>query len=414
VEVREKVSLSGPALSAALAELAGRWGQAEFAILSTCNRLEVYCARPVHGHPRQEELVGWLAQRAELAPPAGAGAIYVAADASAVRHLLAVACGLESMVIGEAQVAAQVKAALAQAAADGWAGSVLTELFQTALHVAKHVRTETPISEGNVSVAAAGVQLAQQTLGDLAGRSVLCVGAGKMSGLMIRRLRELGVAGVTVANRTPSRAAELVRAVDGQAAGLDELAGLLHTADLVLASTGSRQPILTADMVRRAMAQRPMRPMLIVDIAVPRDVAADVAGVAGVTLRDIDDLQRTVLTSVKSRHAALVAAEAIIARHVAQVVKSLSIRQVAPTIDALYKRMRRTADAELQAAVARFANHADADEDVKILRRALHRTIRRILHPAVEDLKRSAGSDSARAKIAALRELFRLDGPPEA
>jgi glutamyl-tRNA reductase len=393
----------------ALADLARRWPSGQFALLSTCNRTEIYAARPVHAHPREHELTHWLAQMSHQPVELVEGALYQLADASAVHHLLAVAAGLDSLVLGEPQIAGQVRRAYDLAVEAQTAGDVLHELFQGALRAGKEVRTQTDVSAGNASVASAALDCVTQTMGDLTGRTVLCVGAGKITRLLLGQLRQLGARELLIANRSPQRAAELAADCDGQAIGLDDLPDRLADADVVLTSTASPQPLLSRAMVAQAQQTRGGRAMLIVDLAVPRDVEPTAGRVDGVTLLNIDDLQRIVASCLARRSRQLVPAEAIIARHVARLVKSLNIRGVAPTITALYRHVQDIADDELAAALNRLAEHEDAAEDEKILRHVLHRVVRRIVHPAAESLRRSAGSDTARSDVAALRRIFELD-----
>ena len=410
VDLREKLAMDAAAAREALCSLRQRWPQAQWVLLSTCNRTELYCARPVHGHPREEELRQFFAARAtEHVDELDDSALYSLTDAAAVRHLLAVSAGLESMVLGEPQITSQVKIAYALAAESQTAGPVMAQLFQTALHVAKHVRSETPIAQGKVSVASAAVDFLSREFNTLDGKCVLSIGAGKMNRLMLQRIAQLGASRVLVANRSPQKAAELADACGGSVANFESLGEHLALADVVLTSTGARLPIITRPMVEQACRGRLGRQLLILDIAMPRDVAPQAGDIPGVRLFNIDDLQRVVDGNLRSRHAHLVPAEHIVAQHVAQVLDTLNIRQVAPTIHALYRRMNELAEAELAEAINKLATHADIEEDKAILQRALHRTIRRILDPAARNLRRSAGSDAARSEIAALRRLFELD-----
>jgi len=409
VALRERLAFDQAAVQRALPGLAERWKEAEFAILSTCNRTEVYVARPAGGPPNAQELTAWLGEFHHLSPAVFEQAIYALGDAAAVRHLFATASGLDSLVLGEAQIAGQVKDAYAAARQLGTAGPILNDLFQTALHAAKRVRTETDIAVGHVSVASAAVDCMTASIGSPAGKCVLNVGAGKMNDLMLRRLAQLGVGSILVANRSPERAAALARQCGGQAVEFDRLAEHLAAADAVLTSTASRTPIFTREMVAGAMAARNGRPLLFVDIAVPRDVDPAVGELDGVSLYNIDDLDRIVAGSFSDRHRNRVAAEAIVAHHVARLLREMKIRDVAPTIDSLLRRLTDIADEELAAAVNKLSGHEDAEQDVEILRRALHRTIRRILHPVARNLRRTAGSDTSGADAAALRKLFGLD-----
>ncbi len=413
--VRERLALDADQRADALRALRETWPEAEFAVLSTCNRTEVYAARPVHGHPRADRLGAWLLGRCGVGPGAGGGEglLYTLTDAEATRHLFAVASGLDSLVPGEDQIVAQVKDAYAEAAEADAAGGVLSELFQGALHVAKHVRTETDIAMGKVSVASVAVEFVAQVFETLAGKTVLNVGAGEMNELMLQHLRDAGAESIVVANRSRPAAERLAEAFAARAAGLDELGELLPAADVVLTSTGSPEAILTAKDVADAQRTRGYRPLLIVDIAVPRDVAPEAGQVESVFLYNIDDLEQVVRATLARRADQQQAADGIIDEHVDELLGGLKVRQVAPTIEALYRRMQRIADDELADARNKLGTHDDAEEDMAILERTLHRTIRRMLHPCTARLRSAAGSDAARAHVAALRDLFHLDAEDE-
>ena len=409
VDLRERLTFDQAGRDKALAELAGRWPDAEAVILSTCNRSDVYVARPAHGRPREQELRDWLAEFHGLNEDDLAGAVVTLADDEAARHLFTVAAGLDSMVPGEAQIVGQIKEAYAAAGEAGTAGAVLNTLFQSALRSAKQVRSQTAIGEGKVSVASVAVDCVLGHVESLAGKTVLNVGAGKMNELMLRRLAELSPAGILIANRSPARAAALAKTCDGQAVPFADIAARLAEADIVVTSTAAHSPILTRSDVAPAMAGRADRPLLIVDIAVPRDVAADVGELPGVTLRNIDDLNTIVRRTMDLRCEQRDAAERLIAEHVDELTGRLDVRHVVPVIKSLYRRMEQVAAEELAAAGRKLATHADAEEDLRIIRRTTHRIIRRMLHPAARNLRRRAGSDQAKHLADVLRELFELD-----
>jgi len=313
------------------------------------------------------------------------------------------------LVPGEDQIVAQVKDAYALAGELGTAGCVLNEIVQAAFHVAKHIRAETGIGAGKVSVASVAIEFVCQIFETLGGKCVLSVGAGKMNEIMLRHLAERGCGDLLVTNRSFDRARVLAQACGGKPVPFEDLTDHLARADVVLTSTASESPILTRRMVESAQQRREWRPLLIVDIAVPRDVAADAGELENVFLYNIDDLDRIVRSTIEMRSRHRQAAEKIIEDHLAEVGERLHVRDVAPTIDALYRAMEKIAAEELQTARNKLAEHDDAEADADILQRALHRTIRRILHPCTRRLRESAGSDAVRAHIAALRELFDLD-----
>jgi glutamyl-tRNA reductase len=409
VAVREKLAFSAERRQAALKQLRAAWPDAEFAVLSTCNRMEIYLARPVHGHPREEELRDWVLAQHGVSGSPYVEALYMLSDAEAVSHLFAVASGLDSLVPGEAQVVAQVKEAYTQAVEAGAAHVVLNELFQAALHVAKHIRTETEIAMGKVSVASLAVDFVRQLFETLKGKCVLNVGAGKMNSLMLARLREMHADRIVVVNRSRPAAERLAGEFGGRPGDFERLEDHLAEADVVVTSTGSRDPVITAGMVSAAQKRRDWRPLLIVDIAVPRDVDPKAGKVENVFLYNIDDLDRIVQANLEMRSGQHGAAQTIITEHVDELMGALNVRKVAPTIESLYKKMSLIAEQELTDARNKLSTHPDAEEDIEILRRTLHRTIQRILHPCAQHLRKSAGTDAARAHVATVRELFELD-----
>ncbi len=409
VELRERLAFDSAARSRALRQLNRKWADAEFAILSTCNRVEIFTARPVHSHPRAEELRHWLAEFHSVDSGELGKSIYEFTDADAAEHLFEVAAGLDSMVPGEAEIAAQVKDAYAAAGRAGSAGRAINELFQQAMHVVKHVRSETGIGTGKVSVATVAIDCIDKVFDSLTGKCVLSIGAGKMNQLMLKYLGELGAGQIRVANRSAGKAEALAASCGGKAVSFARLAQHLKAADIVITSTASPSPIITTAKLATSSKGSPPRQKLIVDLAVPRDVCPDVGELRGVHLYNIDDLQQIVKANMHRRRGQRKKAMAIIAEHVTETMDRLSVRNVAPTIDALYKKMEAISDEALAAAAKKLANHDDAEIDLKILQAALRRTVRRILHPAAKQLKSEAGSDAARVHVASLRKLFELD-----
>jgi glutamyl-tRNA reductase len=410
VALRERLSFDPHACSPALANLRDQWPSAEFLLLSTCNRTEIYLARPVHGHPREEELHLWLARWQGVSLDQFVGSLYNLADADAMDHMFEVACGLDSLVPGEAQIVQQLKRAYDRSAEIEASGPIMHMLVQAALHVAKHVRNETDIGAGRVSVASVAIDCACERLESLTGKSVLSVGAGKMNRLMLQHLRELGVGEMIITNRTRAKADELAQATGGRPVPFEEFPRHLAEADIVLCSTASDTPLIRRKDLRQAMAGRNGQEMLILDLAVPRDVEQSVTEISGVHLYNIDDLQGVVQRTLHERNSQRDQAQPIIEEHREQLRQELNVRAVAPTIKALYEKMNLIADEELSSAANKFAEHDDTEEDLEILRLTLHRTIRRMLHPCTANLRSMAGTDLARADVAALQRLFDLAG----
>jgi glutamyl-tRNA reductase len=307
--LRERVAVVPERMAEALADLRSQTGVREALILSTCNRTEVYCRVDVGA---EQVPLAWLHRYHDLSPAALDEFLYRHTDADAVRHLFRVATGLDSMVLGEPQILGQVKEAYQQARRAGTLRTVLDRLFQNTFAVAKRARTDTRIGANPVSVAFAAVRLAEQVFADLKGASALLIGAGDTIELVARHLAQTGVARLFVANRTLANAETLAERFDGQAVPLTDLGRHLADADLVIASTASREPLLDAAMVEAALNARRRKPMLIIDLAVPRDVAPDVAELDDVFVYTVDDLGAVVEESLRSRREAARQAEAII------------------------------------------------------------------------------------------------------
>jgi len=412
VALRERLAFDAEQADRALADLRARWPNGEYAVLSTCNRSEVYVARPVHGHPRSEELVDWLGAFHGLGRTAYRRKLYTHADEQAIKHLFQVAAGLDSMVPGEAQIVAQVKEAYRLARRARTAGKVLNELFQSALHVAKHVRSQLPDARAGASVASVAVDLIRRRAGNLADQCMLLLGTGQNGLLILQRLGKLRPGRLLLANRTLARARATAKRYGGEAVRLSALSEQLAQGDVVIASTAARKPIVTAEMVRQAQRRRRWRRVLLVDLSVPRNIEPQAGTLRNVTLRNIDDLRSLADEWRQRQREQDQKARAIIDRHASALLAELSVRRVAPTIAALYRQMQAVAEQELASARNKLATHDDAEADEAILRRALHRALRRALHPCTRNLRKMAGSDTVRADIAALHRLFELDKEP--
>ncbi len=309
VALREQVAIDTEAMPPALAELAAQPGIEEAMILSTCNRTELYCSvRDGAEHAPS----AWLHARNQMTPGRLDEFLYRRTDDDAVRHVFRVATGLESMVLGEPQILGQVKDAWRAAHSAHTLHAPMDRLLQNAFAVAKRVRTETRIGTGPVSVAFAAVRLVEQAFADLRESCVLLIGAGDTIELAVRHLIERGVKRLIVANRTVETAQALVNPVGGYAIALADMPRHLAEADIVISATASREPILDASMLQGALQQRRRRPMLLIDLAVPRDIDPAAAELPDVFLYTIDDLQRAIEGGRSSREASAREAEAII------------------------------------------------------------------------------------------------------
>ena len=307
--LRERVAVPAGDVGEALRELRGLAGVREAALLSTCNRTEIYAHVDAH---RIDDIAAWLANRHGIRPDVLAGYLYQHHDDDAVRHLFRVAIGLDSLVLGEPQILGQVKEAWQLARNSGNLHTSLDRLFQQSFSVAKRVRTDTRIGAHPVSVAFAAVRLARQAFSELDQATVLLVGAGDTIELAARHLVDAKVQRLLVANRTLEHAQVLASRHGGYALPLTELARHLPEADIVISATASREPILRKDTVQAALKARRQRPMLLLDLAVPRDIAADVAELANVYLYTVDDLEQVIEENRASRREAAQQAEAII------------------------------------------------------------------------------------------------------
>lgn len=382
VSLRERVAFSADAVPAALAALRALPQVREAALLSTCNRTEVYAVSDDDG----SAVADWLATH-----PTDAGDLhaylYRHRDADAVRHLFRVATGLDSLVLGEPQILGQVKDAWATARASGCLGSHLDRLFQHTFSTAKRARTDTRIGANPVSVASAAVRLAQESFARLEDSTVLLVGAGETVELAARHLVQAKAKRLLVANRTLSHAQELASRHGGVALPLGELDRHLGEADIVLSATASREPILQRAQVAAALASRKHRPMLLLDLAVPRDIAADVAELDDVFLYTVDDLERAIEDNRRSRREAATEAEAIVELQVARFMETFA----ASTRTGPLKRLRAHGEVARADALARARTQLAAGEDpAAVLDFLAHTLTNRLLHAPTVALREEA------------------------
>ncbi|HEY2394461.1 MAG TPA: glutamyl-tRNA reductase [Rudaea sp.] len=346
LELREKVAFAPDATASALSDLARQPGVNEAMILSTCNRTELYVEVDVGAEAVPQT---WLVAQHRLTERRVDEFLYRHHENDAVRHLFRVATGLDSMVLGEPQILGQVKDAYQAARSAGSLRAPMERLLQQTFAVAKRVRTDTRIGASPVSVAYTAVRLAEKLFADLTQACVLLIGAGETIELAARHLAESRVRRLIVANRTLENGQELAQHVGAYAIGLGDLPQHLAEADVVIASTASREPVITRPMVEAALRARRRRPMFLVDIAVPRDIAADVAGLDDVFLYTIDDLKQVIDDNLRSRQAAAREAEAIIDLQVEHYVawrRALALRNPLPDL-------RRDAEAQRDAVLAK-------------------------------------------------------------
>jgi glutamyl-tRNA reductase len=387
LSLREKVAFPGDALRDALADLRRQLKNVvpESAILSTCNRTEIYCATPDPADA-QGEIARWMAERNQIDAPAQLlEHLYARPDDQAVRHAFRVASGLDSMVLGEPQILGQMKDAARVAQQADALGTHLHHLFQKTFAVAKDVRSQTEIGAHSVSMAAAGVRLAQRLFEDLRETSVLFVGAGEMIELAAAHFTAQHPKRITVANRTTERAHKLAQRVGGQALRLADLPDTLAEHDIIVSCTASSLPIIGLGMVERALKTRRRRPIFMIDLAVPRDIEPEVARLDDVFLYTVDDLGKVVQSGIENRQAAVAQAETIIENRVDDFMHWLSSRQAVPAIRALHQRGDAIKRAELERARKLLAR---GEEPVRVLEALANGLAAKFLHGPTALLQR--------------------------
>jgi glutamyl-tRNA reductase len=404
VALRERIALSERQAARFMTSLCSEPGISEAVAISTCNRTEVYAV--LDGRPSAEDaLLRGLAAHAEIAPEELQQATYTMRNCDAARHLYRVTGGLESMIVGEHEVQGQVRTAYEHARETGTSGPLCNRLFAAALHTGRRVRSETAIARLQVSLSSVAVELAERLLGNLCGRPVVVIGAGETSELTAQALAARGVATIFIANRHADRARSVAERFGGSVVGLDALPETLEAADIVLASTSSPHPIVGHEELELVMAARGRRPLLLIDIAVPRDIDPLCAQIEGVTLRDIDDLQAAVTHNLSSRAADVPAAEAIIEEEIQRFALWLGAVDVRPTIAALHARGESIAERVLEENAGRWESASPRDiARVEALARSI---VSRLLHEPTIRLK-SLDAERVHGSIELLRDVFAL------
>jgi len=374
-------------------------------VLSTCNRTELYAVTDVESPIAA--LTDLLVDIRDIAPDALQGHTYVRSGEEAVRHLLRVACGLDSMVLGEAQILGQVREAFDAAVATGTVGPVFRRVLPLALEIGKRARSETRIGRGSVSPSSVAVDLVKRDLGQIHSRSVLVVGAGEAAQATVRSLADAGTSEILVANRSLPRAEEAAEAVGGRAVPYEELSDALYAVDIVISSTSAMEPVITAEAVSRAMSQRPQRSLLFVDIAVPRDIDPAVAEIPNVILYNIDDLEAMCTENLLSRQREAAGVEALVDDGLAQFRDWQGVQHLVPTIGALYQHAELIRRMEIDRTIPRLRSLSSDDRElIDVMTASI---VRRLLHGPVAALK-AHGQDADSDDLArVVRELFALD-----
>jgi len=399
VEVRERAAVAAEHLDDALMDISKRIGIEEAAILSTCNRTEVYCQVP---ESNIHVVSDWLCDFHQLKKDQVAPFLYTLPDQAAVRHAFRVAAGLDSMVIGEPQILGQMKTAFAKAHKNGNTGKVLNRLFQHTFSVAKEIRTSTNIGSHAVSVAYAAVSLSKQIFSDISKQTVMLIGAGETIELTCRHLYAQGVRDIIVANRTVERAESLAKEFGAQVISLHELPARLSDADMVFSSTASTLPILGKGAFESALKKRKNKPVLVVDLAIPRDVEKEVGDLSNVYLYTVDDLQQVVSDNLESRKNAAVEAEKIVDEQTLQFMHWFQNLQSIPTIRQLRDRTSSVTENELRNAKKRLKAGEDPNT---VLEHFAYALSQKFMHNPTESLRQKHDE----ALLSATRELFGLD-----
>jgi glutamyl-tRNA reductase len=405
VEQREKAALSESSCRALLRSLYGVPGVGEVVALSTCNRTEVYAVAEELG-ASEEAMVRAIVEHTAISRGELDCARYLHLEERAAAHLFRVAAGLDSMILGESEIQGQVRGAWDLAREEETVGVVLNRLFRHAVEAGKRVRHETRISEGPTSVAAVAVQLAREAFGDLPGRRALLIGAGRIGEATAAALMSLGLRELTVANRTVTTARSVAEKVGGRGVGFDRMGAALEGADIVISSTDAPHPILGYRDIERVMSLRPTHPMVLIDIAVPRDLDPRIGEIKGAVLYDIDDLERVIEASIDERLREAQRAEGIVAGEVRRFAEWRHGLAVAPTIRSLRERAEEIRRREVARVSRQWESLSDADrERVEALTKAI---VGKLLHEPTVRVRAAAQNGDGLAHLEVLRDLFDL------
>jgi glutamyl-tRNA reductase len=402
VEIREQVVFAGNEVGQALSRMTDIDGVDEAVLLSTCNRTEFYVVTSDGGRDR---LQAWLHDDRNL-DPVFADSLFALDGEDAIRHIFRVACGLDSMVLGEPQILGQLKDAYREAQSAGTAGKSLSRLLQHTFSVAKKVRTDTEIGANPVSVASAAVNLAQQFFANFSKHTALLVGAGVTVELLATHLAAKEIGRLFVANRDVDRARTLANKFGGYALPLSELDGTLPEADILITSTASPEPIITEERIRTALRKRRHRPIFAVDIAVPRDIAPEVGKLRDVYLYSIDDLQKVIQDGQTSREAAAVDAQRILEEEIRRYLSMERAKQVSPVITALREHAQSVREEVMRDAQRRLNKGVDSRE---VMEYATASLMKKLLHNPSVRLREAAEAEDVNL-IEVTRRLFGIDG----
>ncbi|HFC6162310.1 TPA: glutamyl-tRNA reductase [Neisseria meningitidis] len=400
LSIREKLAFAAAALPKAVHNLARSNAATEAVILSTCNRTELYCVGD------SEEIIRWLADYHSLPIEEIRPYLYALDMQETVRHAFRVACGLDSMVLGEPQILGQIKDAVRVAQEQESMGKKLNALFQKTFSVAKEVRTDTAVGENSVSMASASVKLAEQIFPDIGDLNVLFIGAGEMIELVATYFAAKSPRLMTVANRTLARAQELCDklGVNAEPCLLSDLPAILHDYDVVVSSTASQLPIVGKGMVERALKQRQSMPLFMLDLAVPRDIEAEVGDLNDAYLYTVDDMVNIVQSGKEARQKAAAAAETLVSEKVAEFVRQQQGRKSVPLIKALRDEGEKARKQVLENAMKQLAKGATAEE---VLERLSVQLTNKLLHSPTQTLNKAGEED--KDLVHAVAQIYHLD-----
>jgi len=404
--IRERLAMAEREQEEALRDLRAAHADCEGVILSTCNRVELYLACPKQGQADAHQLLHTLAAVRDVDPAQLSGHTYHHTDVHAIRHCFRVVSSLDSMVLGESQILWQARQAVETADRAHALGTTLREIFDRAFTVARRVRNETQIAAGRASIGSLAVDFARQIFTRLAERTVLMIGAGKMGRTTVRHLSAQGAADVMVTNRTFARAEQMAAQLQATAVPYEQLDDHLATADIVITCTGSDEPIIRPAQIVEVLRRRRYRPMLIIDIAVPRDVDQAVGDFDQIYLYNIDDLQGIVDATLADRQQEIAACNAIVEEELLAFLQHQQSRDAGPVLALLRERLDRIAEQELQWALPKLTN--DVEKNRQVIRHFKHRLVQKMLHfPRTYLIERAQdGSSAIHAEV--LRQLFDL------
>ena len=405
--VREKCAFSVEQRAQALRMLREEFPETEAVLISTCNRVELYIARPVHSNPRLEQVTSFLAKFHGMDEGVLRPHLYSKANRAVLDHLFTVAASLDSLVVGETQILGQVREAYEAAGYVGTVGTLLHPLFQRAIATAKEVMAQTALGEGRRSIASIAVDYARQVFEDFGDKNILSIGAGKMSTLVLTHLAQLQTRKLVVCNRDPLKAQMLATRFGGTSSGMDDLEGLLADADIVVSSTASTLPIITRGMFETVMKRRRWRPAFLIDIALPRDVEESVGDIDNVYLYNIDDLQQVASATDSARQEAVTAAEKLVQQRIDEFVIWNRTREVGPLIEKLFSRSHAIAHEEVQRTIGKLNGITDPEK--QHLDDLARRIVNKLLHDPIHMIREGDPATGNNPYTHALAKLFKLD-----